>query len=192
MQTQSWLLLLFSLPATHKTERVAVWRKLKKAGAVQIKTSTYLLPDLPELYELFQWLAQQVRDYGGESTLIRAREIEGLTDEKLIGLFNSARETEYAELGSSLRALIQRRTKKRDQDFVDELERVKKQFRTIRDVDFFQAPRGHDVEVLCCARRKRPGREKGGAAETRTEAIPGKRRGSRAHVRRSTASLPPG
>ena len=31
-QNCSWLLLLFSLPATHKTARVAIWRKLQNSG----------------------------------------------------------------------------------------------------------------------------------------------------------------
>ena len=79
---ESWLLLLYSLPATHKAERVAVWRKLAKSGAVQFTTSTYVLPDRLPQYELFQWLAKQVRDYGGESTLIRAQEIEGPAQSK--------------------------------------------------------------------------------------------------------------
>src|SRR5438094_822400 len=83
----SWILLLFSLPTNRNTERVAVWRRLKKMGAVQIKTSTYLLPDETAQYEQFQWLAQQIRDYGGDSTLVRAQEIEGLTKEKLIAKF---------------------------------------------------------------------------------------------------------
>src|SRR5437762_12765297 len=91
----AWLLLLFSLPANRNTERVAVWRRLKKIGAVQITTSTYLLPDEPAQYEQFQWLAQQIRDYDGDSTLVRAQEIEGLTREKVVSLFNTARDKEY-------------------------------------------------------------------------------------------------
>src|SRR5438445_7892950 len=98
MNATSWLLLLYSLPSNRNTERVAVWRRLKKIGAVQIKTSTYLLPDEPAQYEQFQWLVQQVRDYGGDSTLVRAQEIEGLTTEKVIFLFNAARDKEYADL----------------------------------------------------------------------------------------------
>src|SRR5882724_4595652 len=47
----TWLLLLLRLPATHKAERVAIWRKLKKSGAIQIQTSTYVLPDEPAGYE---------------------------------------------------------------------------------------------------------------------------------------------
>jgi len=148
MSAHSWLLLLYSLPATHKTERVAVWRKLKKSGAIQIKTSTYLLPGTAAQYELFQWLAKQVKDYGGESTLVRAQEIEGLSDEKLIGLFNAARDSQYAQLANSLRSLNRRGTKGRDAQFAEELETLKKEFRRIREVDFFNAPRAHDAEVL--------------------------------------------
>lgn len=140
---RSWLLLLFSLPATHKTARVALWRKLQKSGAIQIKTSTYLLPDSPPQYELFQWLAKQVTDYGGDSTLIRAQQIEGLSDARIIGVFNAARDSDYAAMSEAARKLTQRSQKKRDQAFADELEKLKKAFRTIREIDFFDAPKAH-------------------------------------------------
>src|SRR5436853_187931 len=87
MKATSWLLLLFSLPTNRNTERVAVWRRLKKMGAVQIKTSTYLLPDEPAQYEQFQWLAKQIRDYGGDSTLVRAQEIDRVGWASLISKF---------------------------------------------------------------------------------------------------------
>src|SRR6184192_3630861 len=106
MKATAWLLLLFSLPTSRNTERVAVWRRLKKLGAVQIKTSTYLLPDETAQYEQFQWLAQQIRDYGGDSTLVRAQEIEGLPTEKVIAIFNDARAKDYAELRKSLQSFI--------------------------------------------------------------------------------------
>jgi hypothetical protein len=144
----SWLLLLFSLPTSRNTERVAVWRRLKKMGAVQLKTSTYLLPDEPTQYEQFQWLAQQIRDYGGDSTLVRAQEIEGLTKEKVIAMFNDARAKDYAELRKSLQGFIGRRKKMDAQTAAADLERLTRQFRDIREVDFFDSPRGHDVAML--------------------------------------------
>jgi len=148
MKATSWLLLLFSLPTNRNTERVAVWRRLKKMGAVQIKTSTYLLPDEPAQYEQFQWLAQQIRDYGGDSTLVRAQEIEGLIKEKVVSLFNTARDKEYVELRKALQSFIARR-KKSDAEFAAaELERLTKQFRELRQIDFFDSPRGHDVAML--------------------------------------------
>src|SRR5207247_4648249 len=111
MKATSWLLSLVSLPTNRNTERVAVWRRLKKMGAVQIKTSTYLLPHEPAQYEQFQWLAQQIRDYGGDSTLVRAQEIEGLTKEKMIVMFNDAGAKNYAELEKFFHLSLGRRRK---------------------------------------------------------------------------------
>src|SRR6266550_2727131 len=144
----TWLLLLLRLPATHKAERVAIWRKLKKSGAIQIQTSTYVLPDEPARYESFQWLTQEVRSAGGDATLVRAREIEGLPNEKLIELFNTARAKEYATLRELLRALSHRRKTRSSPTFGDKLDRIRQQFREIRQTDFFNCPRAQDVEML--------------------------------------------
>ena len=144
----TWLLLLLRLPATHNAERVAIWRKLKKSGAIQIQTSTYVLPDEPARYETFQWLTQEIRHAGGDATLVRAREIEGLANEKLAELFNAARAKEYAELRKSLQHFIGLRRKIEGETAAAELERLTRQFREIREVDFFDSARGHDVAML--------------------------------------------
>ena len=158
----TWLLLLLRLPATHKAERVAIWRKVKKSGAIQIQTSTYILPDEPARYELFQWLTQEIRSAGGDATLVRAREIEGLPNEKLIELFNTARAKEYATLRESLRRALSQRRKTRSSPAVgDNLDRVRKQFREIRQTDFFNCPRAQDVEMLL---RKMEGTQPGEAS----------------------------
>jgi hypothetical protein len=148
MKASSWLLLLFSLPTNRNTERVAVWRRLKKMGAVQIKTSTYLLPDEAAQYEQFQWLAKQIRDYGGDSTLVRAQEIEGLTREKVISLFNAVRDQDYASLRKALQAFLARRRKSDAEFAAAELERLTRQFRELRQIDFFDSARGHEVAML--------------------------------------------
>ena len=157
----TWLLLLLRLPATHKAERVAIWRKLKKSGAIQIQTSTYVLPDEPARYEAFQWLTQEVRSAGGDATLVRAREIEGLSNEKLIELFNTARAKEYATLRELLRALNHRRRTRSSATFGDKLDPARKQFREIRQTDFFNCPRAQDVEMLL---RKMEGTQPGEAS----------------------------
>ena len=148
MKPTSWLLLLFSLPTNRNTERVAVWRRLKKLGAVQFTTSTYLLPDQATQYEQFQWVAQQIRDYDGDATLVRAQEIEGLAKEKVVAMFNDARAKDYAELRQSLQGFITRQRKMDAKTATGELERLTRQFREIRKIDVFDSPRGHDVAML--------------------------------------------
>ena len=188
---RSWLLLLFSLPATHKTARVSIWRKLQKSGAIQIKTSTYLLPDTPPQYELFQWLAKQVTDYGGDSTLIRAQQIEGLSDAKIIGLFNAARDSDYAALGDAARKIGEPRAVKRDKVFADELEKLRKTFRAIREIDFLDAPKAHVAEsqldrLESATRAKTPAATRPRLRNSRAGP------GSRGRGRRSIGSRAPG
>ena len=50
-----------------------------RSGAVPLKRSAYLLPDTPERYEDFQWLAQEIQREGGDATLIRVQQIENVS-----------------------------------------------------------------------------------------------------------------
>src|ERR1051326_4338829 len=145
MDQISWLLLLYSLPAHRNTQRVAVWRRFKKIGALQLTTSTYLLPDQPGHYEHFQWLTKLIRDAGGEATLVRVREIEGMPNEKLIGLFNEARDREYASIGKALLSLARGRKPRRENG--EQLNRLIRQFRDLRVIDFFNSQRGQEIEI---------------------------------------------
>src|SRR5260370_27259294 len=98
MESSSWLLLLYTLPTKRTTARVNLWRKLKKFGAVQLKTSGYVLPNDATQFERFQWLATQIRDAGGDATLVRVAQIEGLSNEQIVQMFNQARSVEYNDL----------------------------------------------------------------------------------------------
>src|SRR5438034_9325919 len=63
-------------------------------------------------------------------------------------MFNDARAKDYAELRKSLQSFIGRR-KKIDAEIAGAgLERLTRQFREIREVDFFDSPRGHDIAML--------------------------------------------
>jgi hypothetical protein len=63
---------------------------------------------------------------GGDATLVRAREIEGLPNEKLIELFNTVRAKEYATLRELLRGLS--RKKRSSSTFAAKLDRVRNDF----------------------------------------------------------------
>jgi hypothetical protein len=146
----SWLFLLFILPAQHLSERVKVWRRLKKFGAVQLKTSTYVLPDKPVHYERFRWLAQEIDDTGGEATLVRVKDIEGMPYAAVVALFNEARARDYDEIAEPLTQLIKnRKSRKLPADtFTGELEKVQKRFQEIQEIDYFQSTRGEDLRAL--------------------------------------------
>jgi hypothetical protein len=148
MKQQSWLLLLYGLPTGRNAERVSLWRKLKKFGALPLKTSAYVLPDESAHYERFQWLAKQVRDAGGDSTLIRVTQIEGLGNEEIVRLFNDARAGDYGGLMEEAARFIARHKKRPRESFEAELEKLNAGFNNIREVDYFNCTRAHDAEML--------------------------------------------
>ena len=101
-----WLLLLLSLPPRPSSLRVRAWRRLRGLGAVPLKSSAYLLPDSPDRYEQFQWLAQEIQRDGGEATLLRVDRIENMQQPDVVRLFQEARNQDYAALAERYRKLL--------------------------------------------------------------------------------------
>jgi hypothetical protein len=146
----SWLFLLFNLPAKHSSDRVKVWRRLKKFGAIQLKTSTYVLPDEPVHYEQFQWLAKEIVDNGGEAALVRVKDIEGTPNAAVVAMFNDARARDYDEIAEPLTLLIKdtKARKASPEMFSRRLQRLRHRFQEIHEIDFFESSRGQDLGRL--------------------------------------------
>jgi hypothetical protein len=146
----SWLFLLFNLPAKHSSDRVKVWRRLKKFGAIQLKTSTYVLPDEPVHYEQFQWLAKEIVDKGGEAALVRVKDIEGTPNAAVVAMFNDARARDYDEIAEPLTLLIKdtKGRKASPEMFSRRLQRLRHRFQEIYEIDFFESSRGQDLGRL--------------------------------------------
>jgi hypothetical protein len=127
---------------------------------VALKRSAYLLPDTPERYEDFQWLAQEVQRDGGDATLIRVQQIENLSPGDVLRLFHEPRDHDYRQLATRYRKVLQRLDKKSISPRVqEELARLAKDHQRLRDIDFFDAPGGAEVrrlEEAIAMRTRRP------------------------------------
>jgi len=159
---QHLLLLLVGLPPTPSSLRVRVWRRLRSLGAVALKRSAYLLPDTPDRYEDFQWLAQEIQRDGGEATLIRVQQIENVRPADVLQLFHEPRDRDYRQLAVRYRKLLQNLDRKSEGARArthDELARLAKDHQRTRDIDFFDAPGGAEVrrlEEAIAMRSRRP------------------------------------
>jgi hypothetical protein len=119
-----------------------------------------LLPDTPERYEDFQWLAQEVQRDGGDATLIRVQQMENLSPGDVLRLFHEPRDREYRQLSVRYRRVLQRLDRKSLSPRIhDELARLSKDHQRVRDIDFFDAPGGAEVrrlEEAIAMRTRRP------------------------------------
>lgn len=147
MKKLSWLLLLYGLPAKGNTARVSLWRRLKKAGAVQLKTSAYMLPDSPEHRERFQWLATEIKESGGEAALIRVAEIEGMSDAQIVGMFNEARAAEYNELSEECRKMVADAKRSQQAELAAKFARQQRRLYEVKEVDYFNSPAVDDARM---------------------------------------------
>src|SRR5262249_36289714 len=148
---QQLLLLLIGVPPTPSSLRVRVWRRLRSLGAVPLKRSAYLLPDTPERYEDFQWLAQEIEREGGEATLIRINQIENISPEDVRRMLHEPRDTDYRQLATHYRKILQSLDKKaavKRARVQEELARLAREHQRIRDIDYFDAPGGAEVRRL--------------------------------------------
>ena len=107
-----------------------------------LKSSAYLLPDSPDRYEQFQWLAQEIQRDGGDATLLRVDRIENMQEPDVVRQFQEARNHDYAALAERYRKLL----KGRGPRLIEELARLAREMARITEIDFFEAPGRREVE----------------------------------------------
>src|SRR5512135_1996187 len=102
---QEWLLIFYSVPSQPVSSRVKIWRKLAKAGAVQLKGAVYILPATEEHEELLQWLIGEVKSMGGDGAFVRSADIRTMTDADIRRIFTQQADQEYHRLEKALDVL---------------------------------------------------------------------------------------
>lgn len=138
-----WLLMAFSLPSAKASERVQVWRKLQKFGAISFRNSGYLLPNTPENRERLAWACAVVRSHKGEASVLQVESVDDLSPEGLRDLFRQAREPEYIALQKELRKL-----KPQPSPATPQMMRLRKRFDEIVAMDFFGSKSRPVIEQL--------------------------------------------
>jgi hypothetical protein len=89
--TAGWLLFLHQLPPKPDYLRVKVRRRLKGLGAALVKNTVYVLPNSDEALEDFQWLREEIVAQGGTAIVAEASFVEGISDEEVHAMVESAR-----------------------------------------------------------------------------------------------------
>ena len=141
-----WLLLIHQIPPKPNYLRVKIWRRLQRLGAVAIKNSVYALPKNDQTQEDFQWVLREILEGSGDGTLCEARLIDGVTDDHVEALFQSARETDYAQIAEEARRLAKTlpiKVKPAEECWVQlrhEIGRLRKRLDEVIAIDFFGAP----------------------------------------------------
>jgi hypothetical protein len=92
-----WTVLAVSVPAEPSRHRVAVWRELRRVGALSIGQGVWALPTAPAFDQGLERTLKLIDRGGGEALLLHATGRDRSQSKRLEARFTSAREDEWGE-----------------------------------------------------------------------------------------------
>jgi ChrB-like protein len=92
-----WIVLLFRVPVEPSRHRVAVWRELRRTGAVSLGQSAWLAPSAPAFSDGIARAVRLVESAGGEAVVLDASGRQPADAERLVAVYTDAREAEWVE-----------------------------------------------------------------------------------------------
>ncbi len=141
LQETSWVLLVYKIPREPTSSRAAVWRKLKRLGALLLHDAVWVLPATPWTREQFQWLTVEIGELGGEAYLWESYLLLNGQAEALVQQFQARVDAAYQEILGEV--------EQEDADLVV----LSRRYQQVRAQDYFHSALGRHVrERLMTAR----------------------------------------
>lgn len=106
MEKRKWLVLNYNLPTEPSRPRVAVWRKLKKLGAVNIQQSMWIMIYNDENYGILKDLSQDIETDNGTSFLMECVFYDEKHEDRIVLIYNEMRNEEYKEFISECKKYL--------------------------------------------------------------------------------------
>jgi hypothetical protein len=153
----SWLLLLTQLPGTASSPRVALWRRLRAAGAATMVNSVWVLPETAPHAELLERLRDGLLQQGGIGFVLSIPASAPDVNEAIVARFRSDRGREYDEFAERCSALLEEIGREGEagkytfaemEESEQDLEKLVRWLAKIQARDFFPDERGQGAAAL--------------------------------------------
>ena len=96
-EAHAWVVVLARLPAEPARHRMALWRELRRSGAIPLGQGAWAVPDLPAVRPLLERLTDLVGAAQGALLLLTAKGFADSDVARLEQLYAAAREEEWTE-----------------------------------------------------------------------------------------------
>ncbi|WP_309235352.1 Chromate resistance protein ChrB [Amycolatopsis sp. SID8362] len=149
-------MLVVKVPAAPSRHRVAVWRELRRIGALSLGQGTWAVPDVPGFAEGVRRVVELAERGAGEVVLLDAAGRSERDSARLEALFTAEREDEWqefladcgkfdAEIDKEIR--VEKFTMAELEEEEQSLERLRRWHRELKVRDVFGAPSATEAEV---------------------------------------------
>jgi hypothetical protein len=101
-----WALLVYTVPASPSRKRAAVWREVKRLGAIYLRDGVCALPDVDSARAGLDALSERIVELGGQSTMVYHAQLAPTAADALLAQVAQARRVEYDEIGAAAAELL--------------------------------------------------------------------------------------
>lgn len=145
-------MVLVQLPAQPSKYRVAVWRELRRSGAVPVAAGAWTLPSVPAFQPFLDRAAALCREGGGTFTLLDAVPHDADGEAVLRDAFAAARREEWAEFDADCgkyedeiakEIATQKYTFAELEEEEQSLDRLRRWYRDLKRRDALELPEAH-------------------------------------------------
>ncbi|WP_315121760.1 Chromate resistance protein ChrB [uncultured Clostridium sp.] len=149
-----WRTLIYQIPREPQKNRMAVWRKLKSIGALNVLQSIWVLPESGEAKIEFKKLEEQIHSINGRAINCITNIDNQSKNQNIINDFNGEREADYKELIGRCRNFIEEIRSEREKENYNyaeieeneyELNKLNKWLRKIEKKDYFNCEMKKEV-----------------------------------------------
>jgi hypothetical protein len=159
-----WVVLIVRLPVQPSRHRVAVWRELRRVGALSLGQGVWAVPDVPVFAEGVQRALELAERADGDTVVLRAAGRDAQDAARFEAMFTAAREEDWAEFTADCGKYtveldkeigIEKFTLAELEEEEQSLERLRRWHRELKARDVFGAPGGEQAarQLAECARR---------------------------------------
>jgi hypothetical protein len=150
-----WVVVSYRLPAEPSRHRVAVWRELRRVGAVSLQQATWALPARPGFVEAVARVIELIEQADGEVLVFDALPRDEAMAARLEALFSAEREDEWGEFLAECTKFdreidkeirIKKFTLAELAEEEQNLERLQRWWRELRSRDLFHSPSHDDAQ----------------------------------------------
>jgi hypothetical protein len=152
----TWLFLIYTIPSEPSRKRAAVWREIKKAGAIYVRDGVATLPERAETRATFQAIAVQIEALDGHAVLAKGARLDPQQAAAVVAQAQANRAEEYAEIVREAEQLLAHMERERAHreltsrelaEAADDLCKLRRWTGQVRARDYFHADREDAVDA---------------------------------------------
>jgi hypothetical protein len=155
-QDAQWLLLAYKVPSEPSSNRISIWRELKRLGAYYPQQAVCILPGRSEIRKQIGEIRRRVADMDGTDTYLEIPYLPDHQHSELVDIFVALAAREYAEIIEECESKFfkeieferfrENYTFEEAEEIRQDLDKIQRWFDDVAARDWFESPAGSEAE----------------------------------------------